>query len=799
MPFAVSMTRQQSAWPAVVKASFLILIVGTVSLFAGAQSPCPLAQGDRVVTICLPSVGEAYDSPLHVLGAGVASHGVRMMQVYLDGVKVFERQGSVADTNLIVTPGSHRVTLQALDMYGTFKKSVAVTVGSRSYPRFAYVANPADKTVSTFLMEGEGGFLRQNGYVLAGEHPSGVAETWRGFVYATGGSDGKVYAYKKTYGGRLIGITGSPFACGVNCTAVAISGPGTFLYAVDANSDALRGYKIDATTGALTEIAGSPFASGGTKASAVAISARGMLFVTNEGSNTVSGFAIDPVSGALTAVPGSPTATGVGPHALALNATGDRLYVADGVDHTIYAYDVSDTGSLQKFQVVNGAAEPTALTVYPSGAFLYVTQIDRIAAYKVDFAGALHGINEYANTQKPSAVAVDRQGKYLLVANANAPYELWEYKIDLTTGELKFVRGTRMHGAGAALAVSAGSAPVAISPGFVYAGTADRSNFVGKVFGFSIGSTGTLTPVAGSPYSHPRGVTTLATHPSGAMLYAPGLKLPDAFSGLVAQYWVNRSSGALSAAAPYIHLEEFETHNMMVEASGRFAYATSGYGVMEPWNTGWSVPASGGPLGGWLFYPDPNPWDNLSIDPLGKYGFLDSTLMGIDAVTGQWWYGPSTGFTLEKLVYDPTGRFAWALAGDTIQAYSISGSTGWPKPMGSALATGSGAQMIAVEPYGRFVYVANKVSNSVSAYKASLANGSLTPVGTQAFPAGTGPVGLVADATGKFLYVVNETSMDVSAFAINQTSGGLTSVAGSPVHLGAAGAATAVTTVPKIQ
>jgi 6-phosphogluconolactonase (cycloisomerase 2 family) len=51
--------------------------------------------------------------------------------------------------------------------------------------------------------------------------------------------------------------------------------------------------------------------------------------------------------------------------------------------------------------------------------------------------------------------------------------------------------------------------------------------------------------------------------------------------------------------------------------------------------------------------------------------------------------------------------------------------------------------LLAIDPTGKFVYVANGMSNDVSAYRLNAASGALTPVAGSPFAAGTTAVGVV--------------------------------------------------------
>lgn len=90
---------------------------------------------------------------------------------------------------------------------------------------------------------------------------------------------------------------------------------------------------------------------------------------------------------------------------------------------------------------------------------------------------------------------------------------------------------------------------------------------------------------------------------------------------------------------------------------------------------------------------------------------------------------------------------------------------------------------VAVDPTGKFAYVANSGTNNISMFTINSTTRALTFVGRVA--AGIGPSSVVVHPTGKFVYVANESNSDslagnVSMYTINTTTGALTSI-GSPV------------------
>jgi 6-phosphogluconolactonase len=87
---------------------------------------------------------------------------------------------------------------------------------------------------------------------------------------------------------------------------------------------------------------------------------------------------------------------------------------------------------------------------------------------------------------------------------------------------------------------------------------------------------------------------------------------------------------------------------------------------------------------------------------------------------------------------------------------------------------------VTVDPSGKFAYVGNYSSNSISAFTINTNTGALTAISGSPFAAGASPQSVTVDSSGKFAYVANFNSNDVSAFTINASSGALTPV-GSPV------------------
>src|SRR3984957_1293707 len=134
------------------------------------------------------------------------------------------------------------------------------------------------------------------------------------------------------------------------------------------------------------------------------------------------------------------------------------------------------------------------------------------------------------------------------------------------------------------------------------------------------------------------------------------------------------------------------------------------------------------------------------------------------------------------------GRFAYVanqLSND-LSAYAIDSSTGFLTAVAGSpfAASGTAPVSLVVDPNGQFLYVADDGSNDVSVYSIDSATGALTPVGVPT-PTGSGPDAVIVDPTDSFLYVANLASNSVSAYIIDSSTGSLTELSNSPFGVGA--------------
>src|SRR5438045_4964330 len=67
------------------------------------------------VTICQPANNDSVGSPVQIVAAAKGNVTVQTMKIYLDGSSVYSVQASQIDTSLVMSSGSHRITVKAWD------------------------------------------------------------------------------------------------------------------------------------------------------------------------------------------------------------------------------------------------------------------------------------------------------------------------------------------------------------------------------------------------------------------------------------------------------------------------------------------------------------------------------------------------------------------------------------------------------------------------------------------------------------------------------------------------------------
>jgi 6-phosphogluconolactonase len=194
----------------------------------------------------------------------------------------------------------------------------------------------------------------------------------------------------------------------------------------------------------------------------------------------------------------------------------------------------------------------------------------------------------------------------------------------------------------------------------------------------------------------------------------------------------------------------------------------------------------------------------IALDPASKFAYVangspsntvSAFTIGVDgtltAVAGSPF---ATGTNPVALTVDPLGRFLYVTNrnADSISAYSINATTGalTPTPNSPFVGGGGGGPnpenpvAVAVDPAGKFAFVAESGRAKIAVYTINQQTGDLVELSASPFATGNLPFGIVVNPAGTIVYVVNEGDSTVSAFTIDQTTGMLTQVSGSPFGVG---------------
>ena len=150
--------------------------------------------------------------------------------------------------------------------------------------------------------------------------------------------------------------------------------------------------------------------------------------------------------------------------------------------------------------------------------------------------------------------------------------------------------------------------------------------------------------------------------------------------------------------------------------------------------------------------------------------------------------GPSSGPS--AMAVDPSGKFAYVANSGlgTVSGYTIDSSTGALTSIaGSPFAGGIfelGLRSMTVDPSGKFAYVANNANgNNVLGYMINPSTGALTPITGSPFIVGSLTEFVAVDPSGRFAYFADEDGT-VSGQTIDPSTGALTPIAGSPFSAG---------------
>ena len=335
------------------------------------------------------------------------------------------------------------------------------------------------------------------------------------------------------------------------------------------------------------------------------------------------------------------------------------------------------------------------------------------------------------------------------------------------------------------------------------------------IIGFSIGSNGALTPIAGSPFTvnNPQAIAVV---PSGKfaylvngnlLAYAIGSNGALTLIGTYAagnffrSFFFDASRPELSATDPRLQFQfprqdhgngGGEGYRVITDPLGKFVYVTSAlsengqiYGFSIG-SDGALTPVPGSPIA------VGKRARILAIEPGREFMYISNDIfwtkrealsvygIGVDGALAAL---PRIRLPLDLPTFaaapGPNGKFLYGLTGfHDISAFNV-GDEGALTPLpGSPLRAGRTPTFLTVDPTGTHVYLAHSDGCYISAYSIA-SDGALTLIPGSNVATGGSPGAIAVDPTGQFVYVANTASSSISAYRTG-SNGVLTPIPGSP-------------------
>ncbi len=293
------------------------------------------------------------------------------------------------------------------------------------------------------------------------------------------------------------------------------------------------------------------------------VTGNNVVYVANATASTVSGYEIG--TGTLTAVSGLPGPLGFSPIAAVVSVANTYLWIAGPT--AIYAYAIGTGGALSSV----GAVTPStvlAMDVSPDGQ--WVVGLDALTPQTLDVfqidssTGGLSLAGQYAyavtnGTVTPKAVRFAPNGAYVFAALGAAGDVVFTF----TTATGVVAPQTQSLATGATT-VSDNAVEVNAASTVLYVA---RSGTVNGVMAYTIGSSGGLTGIAGSPFATGATPYALQIDPTGSYLYAA-----NRGAGTISGFSIG-TTGALTALASAPYVSGTLVQSMAVDSTSKYLFA----------------------------------------------------------------------------------------------------------------------------------------------------------------------------------------------------------------------------------
>ncbi len=532
----------------------------------------------------------------------------------------------------------------------------------------------------------------------------------------------------------------------------------TYAYSINSNDHTISVSKVSTATGQVTGVSYIPYPGSEAAPLALVLEAtptRNFVYISDN-ANNVTEFQGDRVTGALTSI-GS-VAVGAFPSGLFVDANNQTLYALNNGDNSVSAFTIGTFGALTPTGTTATGSGPVSMTMVQGSTQTYayvVNQNDNsisqytLCAPPLDCSplGSLVPGQTFATPGVAlQAIAATPGGQTLYVSDQRGA-ALFAFAINPDTGVLTEPPATFATGAGPQ------SIAIDLQGQFLYtANTGDST-----ISAFTIGAGGTLTPIGQNTVVQGNGPVTVTIDPNGQLLYVidQDSNTEETYGIAPAFEQITQPNGSLTFVA---------SNNTR---SGPAFFALAPAAVL-------AIPNE-------YFYATNNNSNTISsaaLDPVsGAVGTIVTT--------------PSQVNQPGPVIPDFTGLHIFinngVATGAQLTEFTITPSTGAivnSIPAAGAVSLASGGNSQALDPSGRFLYVATSFGSAVLLCPVNagiVANACTQAIGIP------DPVGVAVDPAGAFLYVLGTDGDDdffVNVLSIDPVTGALAQTDGSPYATG---------------
>lgn len=268
------------------------------------------------------------------------------------------------------------------------------------------------------------------------------------YVCAATDNPGGVWAYWAGADGRLKPARGSPYS--MDATLIAIDPSGRFAYGATWYNG-IFAYRIDAASGALHAIAGSPFQSGAGRASITFDTAGTYAYANNLNAKTVGVYTINEATGALRPIIGSPFAVNGWPLQIVLDEKLHVAYVPLGGSVTTYS------DARRGFRLLattrfdhDDAGESAMLGSRHYGDWPQFTYVwhHEATQYEIDPQnGSIRSVAQSHSSANRDVVVESPDSRFAYVAALRSKANLFAFSVDPRNGTLTRIAGSPFSGA----------------------------------------------------------------------------------------------------------------------------------------------------------------------------------------------------------------------------------------------------------------------------------------------------------------------------------------------------------------